>query len=144
MAVLLTSVAMGCAEPAPPPGPTVDSVPASAELTPPPVATATATAPDVDLEAQMRPGRGHQLASIAMRTWVYQEPHEDGVKLGYLRAGAVIDRAELSAGNDGCDGGWYRVAPRGYVCVGKGATLETNHPVVAAAPQGPRRGEPMP
>lgn len=79
-----------------------------------------------------------------MRTWVYQEPHDDAVKLGYLRAGAVVDRAELSAGNEGCDGGWYRVAPRGFVCVGKGATLDTHHPVVVAAPQGPRRGEAMP
>jgi len=122
----------------------MESVPVTAELSSPPAPSATTPAVEGDLDDRTRPGLGHQLASIAMRTWVYQEPHEDGVKLGYLRAGAVVDRAELSAGNDGCDGGWYRVAPRGYVCVGKGASLETNHPVVAAAPQGPRRGAPMP
>ena len=79
-----------------------------------------------------------------MRTWVYDEPRDGSRKLGYLRAGATIDRAEESAGNEGCEGGWYRVAPRGYVCVGKGATLDLTDPILQAAPHGPRRGEPTP
>ncbi len=90
------------------------------------------------------PGHGAKIGSIAMRTWVYDEPRDGSRKLGYLRAGAAIDRAERSAGADGCEGGWYRVAPRGYVCVGKGATLDLDDPIVQAAPHGPRRGEPTP
>ncbi|WP_437681640.1 L,D-transpeptidase [Sorangium sp. So ce131] len=79
-----------------------------------------------------------------MRTWIYVAPDERSTKLGYLRAGAVVDRAELPAGTDGCAGGWYRIAPRGYVCVGKGASLALEHQVVAAAVRGPRRGAPAP
>ncbi|WP_437320707.1 L,D-transpeptidase [Sorangium sp. So ce385] len=90
------------------------------------------------------PGQGAKIASIAMRTWIYVAPDERSTKLGYLRAGAVVDRAELPAGTDGCAGGWYRIAPRGYVCVGKGASLALEHQVVAAAVRGPRRGAPVP
>ncbi|WP_438020304.1 L,D-transpeptidase [Sorangium sp. So ce315] len=79
-----------------------------------------------------------------MRTWIYVAPDERSTKLGYLRAGAVVDRAELPAGTKGCAGGWYRIAPRGYVCVGKGASLALDHQVVAAAVRGPRRGAPVP
>ena len=43
-----------------------------------------------------------------------------------------------------CAGGWYRIAPRGYVCVGKGATLSLEHQVVQAALRGPARGAPLP
>ncbi len=79
-----------------------------------------------------------------MRTWIYDAPKDGARKLGYLRAGAVVDRAEDPAGKDGCEGGWYRVVPRGYACVGKGASLSLDHPIVQAAPRGPRRGEPVP
>lgn len=85
-----------------------------------------------------------KLASIAMRTWVYQEPREDSQKLGYLRAGAVIERASEPSSIRDCEGGWYRVAPRGFVCVGKGASLDLEHPIVVTAHKAPRRGEPFP
>lgn len=97
-----------------------------------------------DDRGRTEPGRGHRVASIAMRTWIYDAPQQGATKLGYLRAGAVVERAELSAGTDGCEGGWYRVEPRGYVCVGKGASLNLEHEVVKAAPRGPRRGERTP
>jgi hypothetical protein len=90
------------------------------------------------------PGHGAKIASIAMRTWIYVAPNDRSTKLGYLRAGAVIDRAEAPAGTDGCAGGWYRVVPRGYVCVGKGASLALHHQVVDAAVRGPLRHTPLP
>ena len=90
------------------------------------------------------PGHGAKIASIAMRTWIYVGPNDRSTKLGYLRAGAVVDRAEASAGTEGCAGGWYRVVPRGYVCVGKGASLSLNHQVVEAAVRGPARHEVLP
>lgn len=119
-----------------PTGPAVD------RSKPAPAAVAS-SAPPVD-PARQEPGRGPKLASIAMRTWVYDAPSERSDKLGYLRAGALVDRAEDSAGTDGCDKGWYRVAPRGYACVGKGASLDVEHKIVLSAPRGPRRGEPTP
>jgi len=79
-----------------------------------------------------------------MRTWVYVQPDPQSTKLGYLRAGAVVSRAARPAGHEGCQGGWYRIEPRGYVCVGKGASLDLKHPIVQAVVRGPRRGEPMP
>jgi hypothetical protein len=106
-------------------------------------APSAAASADTSPEAS-EPGHGSRLASIAMRTWIYDAPAERARKLGYLRAGALIDRAASPAGTDGCEGGWYRVAPRGYACVGKGATLDERHPIVLAAARGPRRGEPTP
>ena len=50
---------------------------------------------------------------------------------------AVVDRAEAPAGTESCAGGWYRIEPRGYVCVGKGASLSLDHQVVQAAFRGP-------
>jgi hypothetical protein len=113
----------------------------------PTVAPAPAVASDAPAEPPpeaFEPGHGAKIASLAMRTWIYDEPRDGSRKLGYLRAGGVIDRAERSSGSDGCEGGWYRVAPRGYVCVGKGATLDLDDPIAQAAPHGPRRGEPTP
>ena len=48
------------------------------------------------------PGYGAKIASIAMRTWIYVSPNDRSTKLGYLRAGAVVDRAEVSAGTTNC------------------------------------------
>lgn len=90
------------------------------------------------------PGRGAKIASIAVRTWVYVAPHDKSAKLGYLRAGAIVDRGDEPVSSGTCAGGWYRVAPRGYVCVGKGASLALDHPVVLAATRGPARGEATP
>jgi hypothetical protein len=74
--------------------------------------------------------KGPVLASIQMTTWIYAEPKFGTEKLGYLRAGAIVGRNEKSAGTAGCPGGWYGIKPRGYVCVGEGATLDLEHPVV--------------
>lgn len=138
---------LSCAPAQDPPGRLADaaySAQAGIGLPPPPAQApepggAPAAAADADL-----PGRGAKIASIAMRTWIYVAPDDRSTKLGYLRAGAVVDRAEQSAGTQGCAGGWYRIAPRGYVCVGKGASLALEHQVVAAAVRGPRRGDPAP
>lgn len=137
------SLAVACGDSAPPPGPTVESAPVGTALAMPEAAGETVPA-KAPADPHDEPGAGAKLASIAMRTWVYQTPDEHAVKLGYLRAGAVVDRAERPAGHKGCEGGWYRVAPRGYVCVGKGASLDLDDLVVKAALAGPRRGEAWP
>jgi hypothetical protein len=104
----------------------------------------SAPAPQSNAGDPREPTPGHRIASIAMRTWVYVSPRERSTKLGYLRAGAVIDRSVEPVGFDGCAGGWYRVAPRGHVCVGKGASLSVDHQVVQAAVRGPDRSAPTP
>ncbi len=79
-----------------------------------------------------------------MRTWIYDQPHPRGRKLGYLRAGATVERSPDPLGDSACEGGWYRIQPRGHVCVGKGATLDLNHPIIQAARKPPRREDPLP
>lgn len=87
---------------------------------------------------------GEQLGSIALHTWIYTDTGPSRTRLGQLRAGAVVDRRGPAIENDGCRGGWYRINPRGFVCVGKGATLDLNHPVLTASKIGPIRGQGFP
>ena len=85
-----------------------------------------------------------KLAASAMSAVVYAKPSDAARKLGYLRLGAVVARSEKSYGTDGCPGGWYAIAPRGFVCVGKSATLETDSPLVKAANVRPDTTKPLP
>lgn len=130
-----------------PPGRALDRAPVVAKLelpAPLPAASiATESAPEKK-SADDEPGQGEKIASIAMRTWIYVAPSDRSTKLGYLRAGAVVDRARNPAGTKSCEGGWYRIAPRGYVCVGKGASLSVDHQVVQAALRGPDRAGTLP
>jgi len=87
---------------------------------------------------------GPKLVATAMETYVQLRPSHRATRLGYLRAGAVVARAAEPVGFDGCSGGWYRVAPRGYVCAGKSAVLDARDAMAEAALPGPHRGEPYP
>jgi hypothetical protein len=138
--ILALVLLAACGDTVAPPGPRADDTAAAPALEAPAATVVPAAAPADDGE----PGHGDKIASIAMRNWVYLQPDPESEKLGYLRAGAVVDRARRAAGTAGCAGGWYRIAPRGYVCAGKGATLDVDHPVVRAALNGPRRGAPVP
>lgn len=132
----------GCDAPRPPPGPSMDGLEPSSSL---PLPSAVAgDGGGAPLAPSRRARFEEQIASIAMRTWVYAEPDDRATKLGYLRAGAVVPRTSEPSGERGCAGGWYRIQPRGFVCVGKGASLDLDHPVVRLSLRGPRRGEPSP
>lgn len=87
---------------------------------------------------------GPTLGSIVKETWVFAKPSWKSRKIGYLRAGAVVGREEKTAGRSGCEKGWYRVAPRGYVCVGTAATLEASNAVLEAAARRPDRSQGLP
>jgi hypothetical protein len=81
-----------------------------------------------------------ELASTAKETWVFAEPQWKARRIGYLRAGAIVERrAEPVARNHACQEGWYRIEPRGYVCVGATATLNVSEAVVEASARRPRR-----
>ena len=87
---------------------------------------------------------GTKIASIAWRTWIYSDVGTRRTRYGYLRAGSVVDARGPAIKNEGCAGGWYRVNPRGFVCVGMGATLDLQHPVVVASTTRPTRGQGLP
>jgi hypothetical protein len=85
-----------------------------------------------------------KLGSIAWRTWIYTDTGRSRTRYGYLRAGAVVAARGPKIVNDGCEGGWYRVNPRGFVCVGLGATTDLAHPVVVASQTRAARGQGLP
>lgn len=84
------------------------------------------------------------LVSTALRTWIYTDTGPARTRLGYLRAGALVPARGPGIENEGCQGGWYRVNPRGFVCVGLGASLDRNHPLVRQASRRPTRGQGAP
>ncbi len=87
---------------------------------------------------------GLKLASTALRTWIYTDVGSKRTRYGYLRTGAVVDARGPAIKNDGCDGGWYRINPRGFVCAGMGATLDLESPTVRVSDTRPLRGQALP
>lgn len=154
-ALLLAAVPCACGTDLDPPGrqvgaravaPLAPPLPA-ASVTAEPASTADAGSPPAeDGEERDEPldPDGPKLVAIAMETYVQARPSHRSTRLGYLRAGASLPRAAEPSGFDGCSGGWYRIAPRGYVCAGKSASLEAADPMAEAASPGPRRGDPYP
>lgn len=110
-----------------------------------PSATTVTSATIVDTEGPpVEISKTAKLASIAMQTNVYAKPSDTSKKVGYLRLGAIVARSDKSYGIEGCPGGWYAVAPRGFVCVGKNATLEMDQPILRAASVRPDTSKPLP
>ncbi len=64
------------------------------------------------------------LLSVARETFVFERPSFKAQKLGYLRVGAVVGRAEQPSGNEACRRGWFKIQPEGYVCVDNTAVLD--------------------
>lgn len=85
-----------------------------------------------------------KVASIAWRSWVYTDTGRNRTRYGYLRAGAIVAARGPKVVNDGCDGGWYRINPRGFICLGLGATTDLSHPVVLASQGRAVRGQGLP
>ncbi len=87
---------------------------------------------------------GTKLGSIAWRTWIYTDIGAKRTRYGYLRVGQSVDARGPVAKNEGCQDGWYRINPRGFVCVGKGATLDLQDPLLAMSSVRPVRGAALP
>ncbi len=84
------------------------------------------------------------LASTAKETIVYARPSAKAPKLGYLRSGAIVSRQPEPASYEGCRGGFYGIAPEGFVCVGANASLDPEHDVARAAVRRADRTAPLP
>jgi hypothetical protein len=118
--------AVGPAEPA-------SSGPAQAPGRPEP----RAEPPLVDLNGESRPlaassAAGPRVYSRALRTWIYERQSKKSPRIGYLRAGASSPTADRPEKTQDCPAGWVPVEPRGYVCLGRRATLDAEDPVVRA------------
>ncbi len=74
----------------------------------------------------------HVLGALVDQAPVYAAASQDAPILGYLHAGAQVPRTQKAYPNEHCTQGWYRIAPRGYVCTEKAATTDPDHPTLAA------------
>jgi hypothetical protein len=84
------------------------------------------------------------LVALAKETLVFARPDWRSERVGILRSGAVVEREPEPSGHSVCPEGWYRIEPEGYVCVGKTASLDLGHPVVAALQRRPNRAAALP
>jgi hypothetical protein len=100
-----------------------DAVRPSAQADPGP----RSTLPDTPAELS------NVLVATSKETTIYARPSLKAPKIGYLRAGAIVSRDADSAGHEGCRGGFYGIAPEGYVCVGAGASLDARHDLARVA-----------
>ncbi len=68
-------------------------------------------------EATPADARRSAITSQGYVTWIYARPRVEGRFLGYVRNGSAVSllREELVPG-EGCPGGFFAVAPRGFVC----------------------------
>ena len=74
-----------------------------------------------------------RIGATNFHVWIYPSPSKVGLALGLTLAGASVpllstERVE----GPGCGRGWYKVAPRGYVCLGHDTTLDLTDPYYLA------------
>lgn len=127
----------------PSPGPSASTFAAGDDAGSIPV-DATDDSADGSIDDAIAAPAAPKLGARGQITWVYSEPRPGSPKLGYLRAGAVVERDEKPSALEGCSKGWYGVRPKGFVCVGDRATLDLDDPVVKAAVRRPDRQAPLP
>lgn len=90
------------------------------------------------------PDGAPRLASIAMLTEIRSKPSPTSTKVGYLRAGAVVEVDGEERGKNGCPGGWRKIKPYGFVCVGPEATLDLQNSIVRASTRRPDFAQKLP
>jgi hypothetical protein len=102
-----------------------------------------AAEPKLDPSMEPKPG-GPMLGAVTMTAPIFERPDRRAAKVGYLRAGARVVRGEKPVKLDDCRGGWFRVAPKGYVCASDEATTDLEHPIIKALVRRPDLSKPMP
>jgi hypothetical protein len=121
------------------PGPSAVASAAVPSESPLEASESAASTDGVDHDQALPEAEGPVLVSIGRETWIFAEPRWEAKKLGYLRAGAVVRRRERIETRRDCRGGWVRIEPRGFVCVGSRATLDRAHPVARLSAKRPDR-----
>lgn len=97
-----------------------------------------------EVGAQAPAPNGPKLGALGDFTPVYDKPSHDSRRIGWLHAGAQVARSAQPTSKQGCPDGWYAIYPRGFVCAGQGATVDLNHPTLAAMSLAPKLNEPLP
>lgn len=136
---LTASSSFSCADKSPSLA-TKKASPAPSSSTPPSSSAASSASAGVMVARPSKP----RLGVRGFATLVYAKPNKKARRLGYLRVGERVPRSAKAVTRRGCKGGFYRIEPEGYVCVGKDATLDLNDSLVRAAWKRPNRDRPLP
>ena len=80
---------------------------------------------DPALEVPVPEEAGPKLVILRDRTPVMEGPSFGARVLGEMRLGTVVARSATALSHAECHGGWYAVRPKGFVCAGALATLDT-------------------
>ncbi|MSP23869.1 MAG: L,D-transpeptidase [Myxococcales bacterium] len=80
---------------------------------------------------------GPKLVSLRHGASIYDRPALTGNVIGSLRLGAKVARAETPYSKRGCEGGWFAIRPRGFVCAGVDSSVDLELPVSKAFSEGP-------
>ncbi|NUO47313.1 MAG: L,D-transpeptidase [Polyangiaceae bacterium] len=109
---------------------------------------ATPGSPVVDLDGKYAApaplGDGPKIAVTGMLVPVYAKPSSSSKKIGYLRAGAIVEADASPMGKDGCPGGWRGIKPAGFVCEGDKTTTDLEDPIVRATARRPDTSQKLP
>ncbi len=104
-----------------------------------------ASAENVEIpEVPVPAADGPRLGAIADVTPILDRPSKNGAQIGYLHAGASVPRADEPFSTTECEGGWYPIRPRGFVCIGDKATLDLQHPTMVAMALQPKLDQALP
>jgi hypothetical protein len=106
---------------------------------------------EVDLAGVHHPrpplGPGPKVGARAMLTDVYTKPDAQSVRLGFLRAGAIVAldaaRGTKPVAGRGCEAGFLPIEPAGWVCSSE-ATTDLTDPIVRAAARRPDPAHKLP
>lgn len=142
-ALIVTAMIAACGR-ASPPGDSPAAASATGSIAPFVVDAGGFDAIDAVPEVLLESGAKPLLGARGQYTYVYAEPKPGALKLGYMRAGATVERDEKPTSEAGCSKGWYGIKPRGYVCVGDLATIDMEDPIVKYAVRRPDRDAPLP
>ncbi len=92
------------------------------------------------------PADGPKLYALVAGVTVYDRPSTTSAKVGELRARAAVARSkETYPAKDDCDGAWYAVRPRGFVCrTAATVAIDDTAGVSRGAPAAPDLGRALP
>lgn len=88
------------------------------------------------------PADGPKLWAVRAATPIVDRPSEGAKPVGALGAGASVARSKEPVSTSGCDGGWYAVRPRGFICAGAAAVIDVTK--VRGQPAAPDLSKPLP
>jgi hypothetical protein len=110
-----------------------DSPAPTAAPTAAPEAPAAEIAPEPAKEPEPVVDTRPRLGAILPFAYIYKRPEVKGLALGYVRAGTSVPLLDdKPVAGDGCPRGWYKVAPRGFICLNFRTTRDMNDPYFKA------------